>query len=87
MYGQIRAHVGPPQPLGGPQLPPIGYAPASGQAPASYGTQSPGALEGIGQYANNSQMYQAANSNSSNYPPSPYGQNNQMYQRRAPHEV
>ncbi|KAB2579949.1 C2H2 finger domain transcription factor CON7 [Lasiodiplodia hormozganensis] len=66
IYGQPRAMAQPVQ-MGGPQLPPIGYAPAaSGQAPAQYGTQSPSA---IGEMAH--------------YPQSPYTQGQTMYQQPA----
>ncbi|KAF2834929.1 hypothetical protein M501DRAFT_943083 [Patellaria atrata CBS 101060] len=79
-HGQIRGQVPPPSGISGPahQLPPIGYAPASAtQPPPQYGNQSPAALEGMAQYANGGQMYNGGNNNS--YPPSPYGQPNQMY--------
>ncbi|KAI9820267.1 MAG: hypothetical protein M1827_005889 [Pycnora praestabilis] len=57
-----------------PQLPPIGYAPAQGgQVPGQYAAPS-GAMDQMHQYGGN-QMY-------SNYPPSPYGPGNQMYQQR-----
>lgn len=47
-YGQMRSHMAPNQ-MGGPQLPPIGYAPAAGgQNQAQYGTQSPG-MDGMAQ--------------------------------------
>lgn len=50
-----------------PHLPPIGYAPASGQVPAQY----PGGVD---------QMYQQNNGqvSYSGYPHSPYGQGQQM---------
>lgn len=75
-----------PVQMGGPQLPPIGYAPAaSGQAPPQYGTQSPSAIGEMAQYAAaNPQMYQSSASNaSSSYPQSPYTQGQTMYQQRA----
>lgn len=56
-----------------PQLPPIGYTPASGQVPPQYGPPGAG-IEGMPQYGN-SHMY-------GNYPQSPYAPNNQMYQQR-----
>jgi len=81
-YGQMRTPIGPPPQMGGPQLPPIGYAPAaSGQAPAQYGTQSP-SIEGMAQYATTNQVYNGNQPNGSSFPQSPYGQNNQMYQQR-----
>ena len=53
-----------------PQLPPIGYGPASGQVTGQY----PGGVE---------QMYQQGNGQVySSYPHSPYGQGQQMYQQR-----
>ncbi|PSK58737.1 hypothetical protein B9Z65_6752 [Elsinoe australis] len=62
---------------GGPQLPPIGYAPAPGQPPAQY-TPAQGQVDGQ-QYGAQGQMY--ANGG---YPQSPYGQpQQQMYQQRA----
>ncbi|KAL9065766.1 MAG: hypothetical protein Q9157_007364 [Trypethelium eluteriae] len=55
------------------QLPPIGYAPASGQAPPQYSAPG-GTMEGTAQYGS-STLY----NNNSNFPPqSPYGQPNQM---------
>lgn len=86
VYGQVRPHMGALTPqMGGPHLPPIGYAPAGqGQAPQPYGTQSPGGIDGMAQYAANNQVYSNGNSNGSSYPPSPYGQPNQMYQQRRP---
>ncbi|KAF2232495.1 hypothetical protein EV356DRAFT_525192 [Viridothelium virens] len=55
------------------QLPPIGYAPASGQAPPQYSAPG-GTIEGTAQYGS-STLY----NNNSNFPPqSPYGQPNQM---------
>lgn len=48
VYGQMRHPMGQQGSMGGgPQLPPIGYAPAGSQAP-SYGQQSP-AMEGMPQ--------------------------------------
>ncbi|KAL1622400.1 hypothetical protein SLS54_004964 [Diplodia seriata] len=84
IYGQPRAMPQPVQ-MGGPQLPPIGYAPAaSGQAPPQYGTQSPSAIGEMAQYAANPQMYPSSASNaSSSYPQSPYTQGQTMYQQRA----
>lgn len=58
------------------QLPPIGYAPASGQVAGQYGGQAQPGMEGMPPYPGNQVPYQA------NYPPaSPYGQQgpNQMY--------
>ena len=84
VYGHIRTPIGPPPQMGGPQLPPIGYAPSTGGASQpQYAQQSP-AMEGVAQYAANNQMYGAANNNGSSYPQSPYGQNNQMYTQRTP---
>lgn len=77
--------MGQPVQMGGPQLPPIGYAPAaSGQAPPQYGTQSPSAIGEMAQYAAaNPQMYPSSASNaSSSYPQSPYAQGQNMYQQR-----
>lgn len=62
--------------MGGPQLPPIGYAPAPGQAPAQYAS---GQSQVDGQsYQPTGQMY-----TNGGYPPSPYGQQAPMYQQRA----
>jgi len=63
-----------PPNMGGPQLPPIGYAPSGGQAPAQYAAQ--GQVDGAPQYAAG-QMY-----SSGGYPQSPYAQGGQMYQQR-----
>ncbi|KAK4959536.1 hypothetical protein LTR66_013076 [Elasticomyces elasticus] len=71
--GQYAQHSMLPPQMGGPQLPPIGYAPAGGQAPAQYGGQ-PGQVDGTPQYASG-QIY------ASSYPQSPYGQQGQMYQQ------
>lgn len=83
VYGHLRTPIGPPPSMGGPQLPPIGYAPAaSGQSQPSYGAPSP-AIEGISQYASaNNHVYGNGNNKGGSYPQSPYGQNNQMYQQR-----
>ncbi|KAK2794089.1 hypothetical protein FQN52_009171 [Onygenales sp. PD_12] len=59
-----------------PQLPPIGYQPADGQVPGQYGT-SAGA--GLVYPPSNGQM---AAPYPANYPHSPYGQGNQVYQPR-----
>jgi hypothetical protein len=63
----------PPAYAGGVrQLPPIGYQPAENQVPGQY------AAGGAGQMVypqGNAQIY-------SNYPHSPYAQNNQVYQRK-----
>ncbi|KAK8164969.1 transcriptional regulator [Phyllosticta citrichinensis] len=70
--------------MGGPQLPPIGYAPAgaTGQTTTQYGTQSPGAIGDMAQYAAaNPQLYGGASNASSSYPQSPYAQGQQMYQQ------
>ena len=49
VYGHMRTPIGPPPQMGGPQLPPIGYAPgAGGQSAAQYPQQSP-AMEGMAQ--------------------------------------
>lgn len=83
VYGQLRTHMGPPPPMGAAptQLPPIGYTAApAGQPPAQYGPQNAG-IEGMAQYANN-QMYNNSNGNG-NFPQSPYGPNNAMYQQRS----
>ncbi|OJD24537.1 hypothetical protein ACJ73_04102 [Blastomyces percursus] len=60
-----------------PQLPPIGYQPADGQVPGQYGA-SAGA--GLVYPPSNGQM--AAPYPPANYPHSPYGQGNQVYQPR-----
>ncbi|KXT18068.1 hypothetical protein AC579_4537 [Pseudocercospora musae] len=62
-YGQ--PNMMQPQ-MGGPQLPPIGYQPATGQAPGQYA--QPQQVDGAQQYSGNSQMYGAQG-----YPQSPYG--------------
>jgi hypothetical protein len=65
--GQPSAYAG-----GVRQLPPIGYQPAENQVPGQY------AAGGAGQMVypqGNAQIY-------SNYPHSPYAQNNQVYQRK-----
>ena len=77
----MRTPLGPP--LGGPQLPPIGYAPsASGQSQSAYGAPSP-AMEGMQQYVlfKNYLKFDLTKSARS-YPTSPYGTNNQMYSQR-----
>ena len=52
------------------QLPPLGYAPASGQVPAQYA--APGAnMDGMSQYSGGQMP--------NYYPQSPYGQGNSMY--------
>ncbi|KAI9692068.1 MAG: hypothetical protein M1820_009535 [Bogoriella megaspora] len=68
-YGDMRSQM-MQSGVGSNQLPPIGYAPASGQAPAY---SAPGAaVEGTPQYSS-SQLY------NNNFPPqSPYGQPSQM---------
>lgn len=60
-----------------PQLPPIGYQSADGQVPTQYGA-STGA--GLVYPPSNGQM--AAPYPPANYPHSPYGQGNQVYQPR-----
>ncbi|RWQ95542.1 hypothetical protein C8Q69DRAFT_506886 [Paecilomyces variotii] len=64
----------PPSYPGGvrPQLPPIGYQPADGQVPGQYGAAGAGMVYPQG----NGQMAYPAN-----YPHSPYGQSNQVYQQ------
>ncbi|KAL4807107.1 hypothetical protein BDV18DRAFT_112754 [Aspergillus unguis] len=64
----------PPSYPGGvrPQLPPIGYQPADGQAPGQYGGAGGMVYQGNGQVAG----YPP------NYPHSPYGQSGQVYQQR-----
>ena len=65
------------QSMGGPQLPPIGYAPAPGQGPPQYAA---------GQGQVDGQAYQAQGQIYANggYPASPYGPpGQQMYQQRA----
>jgi hypothetical protein len=67
----------PPSYPGGvrPQLPPIGYQPADGQVPGQYGAA--GAGGGMVYPQGNGQMAYPPN-----YPHSPYGQNNQVYQQQ-----
>ncbi|OXV06339.1 hypothetical protein Egran_05891 [Elaphomyces granulatus] len=69
----------PPSYPGGvrPQLPPIGYQPADGQVPGQYGPA--GAGGGMVYPQGNGQMAYPPN-----YPHSPYGQNNQVYQQQQP---
>jgi hypothetical protein len=70
--------------MGGPQLPPIGYAqaPAGAQSQPQYQGQSP-AIEGMAQYATaTNQVYSNGNNSGSSYPQSPYAQNSQVYQQR-----
>ncbi|KAI9826119.1 MAG: hypothetical protein M1832_000568 [Thelocarpon impressellum] len=59
-----------------PQLPPIGYTPGAqaGQVQQGHYPAQPNGIEQMQQYSNNP-LY-------SNYPQSPYGQGNQMYQQR-----
>ncbi|KAK4494034.1 hypothetical protein PRZ48_015221 [Zasmidium cellare] len=71
-YGQ--PHMMQPQ-MGGPQLPPIGYQPAGGQAPGQYA--QPQQVDGAQQYGGSSQLYGAQG-----YPQSPYGQGGLPYQQR-----
>jgi hypothetical protein len=71
-YGQ--PHMMQPQ-MGGPQLPPIGYQPAAGQAASQYA--QPQQVDGAQQYAGNNQMY-----GTQGYPQSPYGQSGIAYQQR-----
>ncbi|KAJ9663587.1 hypothetical protein H2201_005548 [Coniosporium apollinis] len=83
VYGQIRG-VGPPPQMGGPQLPPIGYAPAGASgAPSQYPTQSPQTLQGMAEYAAGGQIYNPNNGSggSSNYPQSPYAPGQPIYQQ------
>lgn len=69
--------------MGGPQLPPIGYAPAgAGGAPSQYPTQSSQALQGMAEYATGGQIYNANNGGGSNYPQSPYAPGQPIYQQR-----
>ncbi|EEH20638.2 hypothetical protein PABG_02869 [Paracoccidioides brasiliensis Pb03] len=60
-----------------PQLPPIGYQPADGQVPGQYGAS---AGQGLVYPPSNGQM--TAQYPPANYPHSPYGQGNQVYQPR-----
>ncbi|KAF2167714.1 hypothetical protein M409DRAFT_65836 [Zasmidium cellare ATCC 36951] len=71
-YGQ--PHMMQPQ-MGGPQLPPIGYQPAGGQAPGQYA--QPQQVDGAQQYGGSGQLYGAQG-----YPQSPYGQGGLPYQQR-----
>ncbi|GAB7339135.1 hypothetical protein MBLNU457_5806t1 [Dothideomycetes sp. NU457] len=68
-------HMMQPQ-MGGPQLPPIGYAPGAGQSAPQYAGQPP--VDGAQQYAPPGQMYSGGG-----YPQSPYAQGGQMYQQHA----
>jgi len=85
VYGNMRTPLGPPPSMGGPQLPPIGYAPpgqAGAQSQPQYQQQSP-AIEGMAQYATGSnQLYSNGNNTASSYPQSPYAPNSQVYQQR-----
>ncbi|KAF2431203.1 hypothetical protein EJ08DRAFT_587614 [Tothia fuscella] len=77
VYGTMRTPLGPPPSMGGPQLPPIGYAPgpAGGQSQPQY-------QEGV-QYATAPQpIYSNGNNSGNSYPQSPYAPNNQVYQQR-----
>lgn len=66
----MRTPVGGAPQMGGPQLPPIGYAPSSGPpSQAQYAQQSP-AMEN---YARNGQPYSDSNTQGGSYPASPYG--------------
>lgn len=75
--GQYGQHAMMAPQMGGPQLPPIGYQPAGGQAPGQYHHQ-PQQVDGAQQYAGNNPMYSAQN-----YPQSPYGQGGMPYQQHA----
>ncbi|KAK8253775.1 transcriptional regulator [Phyllosticta capitalensis] len=82
MYGDRQ--MGQSAQMGGPQLPPIGYAPAgaTGQSTTQYSTQSPGAIGDMTQYAAaNPQLFGSASNASSSYPQSPYAPGQQMYQQ------
>lgn len=72
--GQYQQHMMHPQ-MGGPQLPPIGYQQAAGQAPGHY--PHPQQVDGAPQYAASNQMYGAQG-----YPQSPYAQGGMQYQQR-----
>ncbi|KMU80524.1 hypothetical protein CISG_02375 [Coccidioides immitis RMSCC 3703] len=61
-----------------PQLPPIGYQPADGQVPSQY-SNSTGS--GLVYPSGNGQMPATY---PTNYPHSPYGQGNQVYQQPPP---
>jgi transcription factor CON7 len=76
VYGHMRPNIPP-------QLPPIGYSPATSQAPPQYGTQSPGTVEGMSQYATSNSARSTPSNHKNSYPQSPYGQNSQMYQQSA----
>lgn len=85
VYGNLRTPLGPPPSMGGPggpQLPPIGYAPPSGgQSQPQYQAQG---VEGMAQYATNTnQIYSNGNNTGHSYPQSPYQQpQGQVYQQR-----
>ncbi|KAK5118047.1 hypothetical protein LTR62_004093 [Meristemomyces frigidus] len=71
--GQYAQHMMQPQ-MGGPQLPPIGYQPANGQAPGQYAPAQH--VDGAQQYGAGAQMYGAQG-----YPQSPYAQGGLQYQQ------
>ncbi|KXL51131.1 hypothetical protein M433DRAFT_406215 [Acidomyces richmondensis BFW] len=74
-YGQHNMMA--PQ-MGGPQLPPIGYQPAGGQAPGQYPPHQQ--VDGAPQYGSANPMYGAQG-----YPQSPYApQGGMQYSQRAP---
>ncbi|KAI9725306.1 MAG: hypothetical protein M1828_003321 [Chrysothrix sp. TS-e1954] len=54
------------------QLPPLGYAPASGQVPTQYTQAGAPQMDGLPQYSSGPMQ-------SYGYPPSPYGQGQHMY--------
>jgi transcription factor CON7 len=74
VYGHMRPNIPP-------QLPPIGYNPAASTQAPPYGTQSPGTIEGMTQYANSDSIPSTSSNSRNSYPQSPYGQNQQMYQQ------
>ncbi|KAF1983666.1 hypothetical protein K402DRAFT_414288 [Aulographum hederae CBS 113979] len=70
VYGMRPAPIAAPPNMPNAHLPPpMGYTPASSQAPTQYGEHSP-TLDGVAQY-----------SNGNSFPQSPYGQNAPMYQQ------
>ncbi|KAK3679338.1 hypothetical protein LTR78_000899 [Recurvomyces mirabilis] len=73
--GQYAQHMMQPQ-MGGPQLPPIGYQPAGGQAPGQYA--QPQQVDGAQQYGGSNPMYGGPG-----YPQSPYAQGGLQYQQRS----
>jgi len=75
--GQYAQHGMMAPQMGGPQLPPIGYQPAGGQAPGQYPPHQQ--VDGAPQYGTANPMYGAQG-----YPQSPYApQGGMQYSQRA----